>query len=715
MLQLSRSIIILFSIYAYEIFANPAFLDSNSEKIKDIESKITKLEQEYSKFHIRESKKISLYTIPTLYESSAISYPCCKTDTEIKKNYTLNRIMFAEKCVISSASEVFDEGKRLVNFEEGPVDLTKVETVSPVLFDDTNSIVFEIEFIADKKHFPKLFFHNHEQREKALSLINSLIPLCKERDNLHKEISSKQAVLVEESKFPESSALGAREVRSFDDDPTMRAALLSEGLDAFSSRLKIAEEAQGPGDSIAVQYLLFTADEGGKRLANTLVSRAQKGVKVEVLIDALSPFLDVRDLTVRKNTKIMYRNLMAAGIPVYGFRCSSHHLLDELTLGARISKLLLNQRPHEKFWIVNHNKAILGGMNIGNEYLGLNEEGPKFWRDQDLILEGNQIVRDLSLIFEGNVKTFTANYLDPRKDKCFNPFDPLKEEEKYEKFYHSHVEEYKKKEECIYDGECSYQTKAQKLIRKIDHKSQDVSLELSFEDLKFARIVHSRPKLKELHIEQMYLDLFNGAQSEILIENAYFIPSLAIKSALIKAAKRGVVIKIITNSAETNDIPPVAALARYHYKDLVDPTFRGSCEGENCQQIEIYEWTGQNKLGDQERGMNHAKFVVVDRKFVFIGSYNFDPRSRNLNSEDGVVFQGQENKLAIELATDFYKKDLAYSRRMTYRHMVSYRKPISFIRASILQSKGYQFQNGLKGMMKDHFFYKIAFLDEDIW
>ncbi len=50
-----------------------------------------------------------------------------------------------------------------------------------------------------------------------------------------------------------------------------------------------------------------------------------------------------------------------------------------------------------------------------------------------------------------------------------------------------------------------------------------------------------------------------------------------------------------------------------------------------------YRFWARTGLGSSSRGALHAKTVIVDRQVVFVGSFNLDPRSARLNTEDGVV------------------------------------------------------------------------------
>lgn len=619
-------------------------------------------------------------------------------------NKLLDRVFFVENCYLGIANTYYKEHGPVSSVEEASIDLRKVEDLSQLLVKKTYwGIRFQGDLNSDS--LPLLYFESSAKVERAYKVLKDLVPLCQKK--AEKESGFLNSVTSPgRLEVPHSEDPFAREIHYFEDDPTMRAALLDAKM-SYTNRLRLAKEAEKQGDSLLVQTLIFMADEAGIRVADELIRKVQNGVRVEVLMDALSSTLDIRNPTVHANTKRMYRNLMAAGIPVYGYRCRGHHLWDEFKLGTHLHSFILNQRPHEKLWIVNEKKAILGGMNIGNDYFGLNKPGPHYWRDQDILVEGDKILQDMMNIFEANALTYKQNYLDPRKDSCFNPHDPITEKKAYRAFYKAHVKSYQTRKDVY----------PLSMVLKMEREVHDEASEFSpdFEDISAMRVVHNRPKLNELLIEDVYIELINNSSEEILIENAYLIPSPPVVRALLQAARRGVDIKIITNGYETNDIPPVAVFARHKYKELVDANLGGDGKDGRPREIEIWEWTGSNSLGVQEQGMNHSKFMVVDRKLLFVGSYNLDPRSREINSEIGVVLEGKQSKLARALAEEFLNTDLSLCKRVHYREILDYRKPIGLAKAMFLKGRGFRLEPSLWQISKEDFFFRIANYKKNIW
>jgi putative cardiolipin synthase len=188
-----------------------------------------------------------------------------------------------------------------------------------------------------------------------------------------------------------------------------------------------------------------------------------------------------------------------------------------------------------------------------------------------------------------------------------------------------------------------------------------------------SRFFHNRPRLGETYIQQAYRKLIDNAKREILICNAYFIPSADFIDAIRDTVSRGVRVIILTNSPETNDLPEITMVGRSYYKKIlaINDDVAAKKSGGNVQ---IWEWYGwRYDRAQQTEGTIHAKYAVFDRRYSLVGSYNLDPRSEKLNSETAVVFES--DILSTELAQIFYENDLAYSRRVTPKKASEYNEP----------------------------------------
>jgi cardiolipin synthase len=141
--------------------------------------------------------------------------------------------------------------------------------------------------------------------------------------------------------------------------------LFPQTEDAFQAVLKAVDAAE---HHIHLEFYIFRADGTGKELLAHLTAKARQGVQVRLLYDSLG------GLFLGRSTLSELRD---AGGQVSPF----------LPLNLFRSRLRVNLRNHRKLVVVDGKVAILGGMNIGDEYMGLKEcIGP--WRDQMVRLEG---------------------------------------------------------------------------------------------------------------------------------------------------------------------------------------------------------------------------------------------------------------------------------------------------------------------------------------
>jgi putative cardiolipin synthase len=123
-------------------------------------------------------------------------------------------------------------------------------------------------------------------------------------------------------------------------------------------------------------------------------------------------------------------------------------------------------------------------------------------------------------------------------------------------------------------------------------------------------------------------DLGTNARSEILIENAYFVPRDRLVKLLSDAVARGVRVRVLTNSLASNDVAAVYAGYKRTRKELL----RNGVELHELRPDSAMkeEWS---LLSTQSRAGLHAKTAVFDRRWSVIGSYNLDPRSADINTE----------------------------------------------------------------------------------
>ena len=134
-------------------------------------------------------------------------------------------------------------------------------------------------------------------------------------------------------------------------------------------------------------------------------------------------------------------------------------------------------------------------------------------------------------------------------------------------------------------------------------------------------------------------------EKEVLLETAYFVPRESGTAAAEQLRSKGVRIRVLTNSLASNDV--LAAFAGYS-------KYRERLVAAGVELYELRPDAGPIRQrmffgirGGSRAGL-HTKAIVFDRRDVFIGSFNFDPRSSNINTEAGLFIESPE--LAAQLA-----------------------------------------------------------------
>lgn len=431
-------------------------------------------------------------------------------------------------------------------------------------------------------------------------------------------------------------------------------AMLESGEGSYAARIETLRAATV---SIRIQALVFKGDESGLEIAKVLKQKKAEGLDVRVIVDAFSnPWLQ---------TQWMLFDLKQHGIEVEGYEALALQWLNEIPvplLTPYSDPAQLNKRYHEKLWLIDaespRGTAIVGGLNIGNEYFRVDPGNPDgYWRDQDVAVRG-AIIGDMARAFDANFD-YLVGIKESRGILNTNLYwDATRS-----------VQEQTGKLPVQYSVDEQLAARVAALARESN---------MTFRPAR-CRFLHQRPRLEETYITQAYLKLITRSERELLIANAYFVPTSSLLAALEDAVRRCVSVKILSNSPETNDLPEISMVGRGYYARLLalnDGPAIPQCKNEDAG-LQVWEWTGRAEGDSVQQGTMHAKFAVADRKTALVGSYNLDPRSERLNSESAIVFE--EPLLVGQLADTFLHTDLRYSRRVTPAEAAEYAEPEDII------------------------------------
>ncbi|MDX1803920.1 MAG: phospholipase D family protein [Alcanivorax sp.] len=381
--------------------------------------------------------------------------------------------------------------------------------------------------------------------------------------------------------------------------PPSRLSLIADSDQAFRLRAATARLAR---HSLDVQYYIWDDDNTGKLLLYRLMEAARRGVKVRMLLDHANQIgRDVKwaELNSHPNIEVRLFN---------PFRGRYKHFLQWLYHAPQ-----LNHRMHNKAWIMDGERALVGGRNIADHYFGVNATSN--FRDLDLYARG-PVVADTRAAFEDYWHSELAVPL-----KRFRPRTERRAERAWQRLSHwrhslRHYPYLFQQDEAFFA----------EVLAKADEKTIMAPAVLLFDGPDKARGV--RQTLMGAQLARL---LGNDSHREVLIEASYFIPGRDFVAEMGRLHARGRRVAVLTNSLATNDMLAAhAAYSRYR-PGLLDAGVELHELQPNARalrrQLRLFRGRSRTSL--------HTKALVLDRREAFVGSFNLDPRSLHLNTEMG--------------------------------------------------------------------------------
>jgi putative cardiolipin synthase len=397
---------------------------------------------------------------------------------------------------------------------------------------------------------------------------------------------------------------------------------LSVAEDAFAARALLAAVAQR---SIDAQYYIWHDDVTGSLLFEALWQAAERGVRVRLLLDDNSTAgLDrkIAALAAHPNIEVRLFNPLA----VRSMRWTNY-LFD-------FSRV--NHRMHNKSFTVDNRVTVVGGRNVGDEYFDAGS-GVAF-ADLDVLALG-PIVDEVSNTFDLYWNSSEAYPAEGIVGAASTQDAALLKEG----FAQTHTNPRAQK----YLGTLR-QSKLIAALRQGD-------LALDWSDV---RLVYDEPgKMHGADPDALLLprllQTIGAPAAEVDLVSPYLVPMEEGTKSFAQLVQRGVKLRILTNSLESNDVAAVHAGYAKRRKELLNAG------------VEIYELRraavpAQHGATGGSSAALHAKTFQVDGRCVFVGSFNFDPRSAKLNTEMGFVIESAALATRIRAFFDAEVPRLSY-------------------------------------------------------
>ena len=461
---------------------------------------------------------------------------------------------------------------------------------------------------------------------------------------------------------------------------------------AYSSRLALVEAAK---KTLDLQYYAIHADASTERLLKGVVSAAERGVRVRVLLDdfhSAGRDAQVMRLAFVPNIEMRMFN------PLTGARGS--------TLGRMFSAVAdfsrAQQRMHNKLFIADNAMGVTGGRNLGDAYFGNADAGN--FVDLDVLAAG-PIVQDLSRSFDhywNNQRAYPVQSLVTREelDTMRSQYEAADTAERERQVALDRRQPPASEPALGLDDPSGVGTQRSRIW---DYQPMDLgavsfvwapAVVLVDQPAKIPAEGFATPPSPDVvpasgsnarqaariappvggvaatsgtallpstdaadagegdTVVDGLLHLMGQARRELLIVSPYFVPGPDMKQAFAQARQRGVRVRVLTNSLASNDAPIAHAGYARHRPELL------------AMGVELYEMrseltglasafgspggssggSGSSPTGSvgSSRAMLHSKLLVMDGRLVAIGSMNLDMRSQKQNTEIALLIRSTE-------------------------------------------------------------------------
>jgi putative cardiolipin synthase len=381
---------------------------------------------------------------------------------------------------------------------------------------------------------------------------------------------------------------------------------LADGRNAFAARVLLAQAAERTLD---VQYYIWHKDMTGTLLLAALREAADRGVRVRLLLDdqgtsGLDTLLSALDahpaIEVRLFNPFALRSVRALGY---------------LTDFSRA-----NRRMHNKSFTADSQVAIVGGRNVGDAYFGAADD--VLFADLDVMAIGpvvSEVSRDFDRYWNSSSSYPVGGLLPKVGAAALEQLSAAAADIVSSAQAMAYVRAWRGSvfASDLLGGRLAFEWAVTRMV------SDDPAKGLGSAEPRTLVVNKLKKKMGE-------------PVSELNLVSPYFVPTAAGVDALVQLVQSGVKVRLLTNSLEATDVAAVHAGYAKHRGALLEAG------------VSLYEFRRLTQASARRRTLGlrgssasslHSKTFSVDRARIFVGSFNFDPRSAGLNTEMGFVIE----------------------------------------------------------------------------
>jgi putative cardiolipin synthase len=395
--------------------------------------------------------------------------------------------------------------------------------------------------------------------------------------------------------------------------------VLEKGEEALRARAWLTDHATS---SIDVQYFIWSTDNIGILASEALLRAAERGVKVRVIVDDLlidAPPDSLLALALHPNIDIrIYNPRLNVGV-------------SKLKKAANVASGLrrVNQRMHDKTALFDGQAGITGGRNMADEYFDYNQTYN--FRDRDMLVLG-PVVAEMQTSFNRFWDSPLGVPVEKLLAKELQGMTSARTAEVY-----AGLHAYAAKEQ-------NFAPEVRQALENLPEKFARLSPDIIWDEVRFLCDLPGKNSAR-FHFggggrtTAALVEELKNARSSVTIQSPYLVMPKGALAIFRDLVKRGVAVRIVTNSLASTDNLQAFSGYQKQRKAILNSG------------IKVYEFKPDPAIKRQliERYPQlekkapifaiHAKSMVIDGKTLFVGTFNFDPRSANLNTEVGVLIR----------------------------------------------------------------------------
>ncbi len=404
--------------------------------------------------------------------------------------------------------------------------------------------------------------------------------------------------------------------------------VLERGEDSLLARAWLGDHAE---KTLDIQYFIWSTDNIGILASEALLRAADRGVHVRIIVD------DFR-IDASPENMLVIASHPRIDIRIYNPQTTVGVSFLRKAFNALRDFRKLNQRMHDKTFIVDGTVGITGGRNMADEYFDYDQTYN--FRDRDILIVGPVVggmqnsfnafwESPLSVPVETILKEEAANLMEDRTKQLINE-----------------LHDYAKKPENFSD-------EVRSALKNLPEKFSGLLKDMVWDNIRF---IHDQPGKTDEgwsgrgDTTQSILEALAQAKSRIVIQSPYLVMPKGGLEFFKGLIEKGVKVSVNTNSMASTD--NLYAFSGYHSqrKEIL------------AAGIEVYEYKPNPEIEKElfqrfaQENQNppvfaiHAKTFVIDGETLFVGTFNLDPRSTHLNTEVGILITNAKIAGPVEQA-----------------------------------------------------------------